>query len=137
MDRPLIARPERADGERRDAYVTIERRVGAPRLFATAYLTVGSSLYFALGVVAASALRLTPVVFLVASLLFVLGTPRRLCDDRAPRRRTAAVRDRLSHGRLVSLFCARRRRRVRAPPDAGRIPGRQPALRPGNAATPM
>jgi APA family basic amino acid/polyamine antiporter len=74
MDRPLIARSERADGERRDAYVTIERRVGAPRLFATAYLTVGSSIYFALGVVAAYALGLTPVVFLVTSLLFVLTT---------------------------------------------------------------
>jgi APA family basic amino acid/polyamine antiporter len=70
----LTARPERAAGERRDAYVTIERRVGAPRLFATAYLTVGSSIYFALGVVAAYALGLTPVVFLVTSLLFVLTT---------------------------------------------------------------
>src|SRR5881392_170281 len=59
---------------RRDAYVTIERRVGAPRLFATAYSTVGSSIYFALGVVAAYALGLTPVVFLIASLLFILTT---------------------------------------------------------------
>jgi basic amino acid/polyamine antiporter, APA family len=54
--------------------VTIERRVGAPRLFATAYSTVGSSIYFALGVVAAYALGLTPVVFLIASLLFILTT---------------------------------------------------------------
>jgi basic amino acid/polyamine antiporter, APA family len=59
---------------RRDAYVTFERRVGAPRLFATAYSTVGSSIYFALGVVAAYALGLTPVVFLIASLLFVMTT---------------------------------------------------------------
>src|SRR6476659_3178087 len=58
----------------RDALVTIERRVGAPRLFGTAYSTVGSSIYFALGVVAAYALGLTPLVFLVASLLFVLTT---------------------------------------------------------------
>ncbi len=52
----------------------IERRLGAPRLFATAYSTVGSSIYFALGVVAAYALGLTPFVFLVTGLLFVLTT---------------------------------------------------------------
>jgi APA family basic amino acid/polyamine antiporter len=58
----------------REAFVTIERRLGAPRLFATAYTTVGSSIYFALGVVAAYALGLTPLVFLIASLLFVFTT---------------------------------------------------------------
>jgi APA family basic amino acid/polyamine antiporter len=56
------------------AFVTIQRRLGAPRLFATAYSTVGSSIYFALGVVAAYALGLTPLVFLVAGLLFVVTT---------------------------------------------------------------
>jgi APA family basic amino acid/polyamine antiporter len=54
--------------------VTIERQLGAPRLFATAYSTVGSSIYFALGVVAAYALGLTPFVFLAAGLLFVITT---------------------------------------------------------------
>jgi len=54
--------------------VTIERSVGTPRLFATAYSTVGSSIYFALGVVAAYALGLTPLVFLFAGLLFVITT---------------------------------------------------------------
>ena len=54
--------------------MTIERGVGTPRLFATAYSTVGSSVYFALGVVAAFALGLTPLVFLVAGLLFVITT---------------------------------------------------------------
>jgi APA family basic amino acid/polyamine antiporter len=58
----------------REAFVTIERRLGAPRLFATAYSTVGSSIYFALGVVAAYALGLTPAVFLIVGLLFVLTT---------------------------------------------------------------
>ena len=58
----------------REAFVTIERRLGTPRLFATAYSTVGSSIYFALGVVAAYALGLTPVVFLIVGLLFVLTT---------------------------------------------------------------
>jgi APA family basic amino acid/polyamine antiporter len=74
MDKLSTAKAGREDGFRSDAYVTIERRVGAPRLFATAYSTVGSSIYFALGVVAAYALGLTPLVFLVSSLLFVLTT---------------------------------------------------------------
>src|SRR5918996_6439331 len=74
MNRPSVRRGNGPPRPRRDAYVTIERRVGAPRLFATAYSTVGSSIYFALGVVAAYALGLTPLVFLVASLLFVLTT---------------------------------------------------------------
>src|SRR5436190_21527156 len=78
MDTESVPAAER-DGESqlpqtRGAFVTIERRLGAPRLFATAYSTVGSSIYFALGVVAAYALGLTPFVFLVASLLFVLTT---------------------------------------------------------------
>jgi basic amino acid/polyamine antiporter, APA family len=75
-DRPSGSNPARETVPRaaRDPFVTIERRVGAPRLFATAYSTVGSSVYFALGVVAAYALGLTPLVFLVAGLLFVLTT---------------------------------------------------------------
>src|SRR5919197_1499762 len=74
MKVPPSSTDDSAPRPRRDAFVTIERRVGAPRLFATAYSTVGSSIYFALGVVAAYALGLTPLVFLVASLLFVLTT---------------------------------------------------------------
>jgi len=54
--------------------VTVERSLGATRLFAIAYSTVGSSIYFALGVVAAFALGLTPIVFLVAGILFVITT---------------------------------------------------------------
>jgi basic amino acid/polyamine antiporter, APA family len=74
MKAPSSSTDDSAPRSRRDAFVTIERRVGAPRLFATAYSTVGSSIYFALGVVAAYALGLTPLVFCVASLLFVLTT---------------------------------------------------------------
>jgi basic amino acid/polyamine antiporter, APA family len=74
MKAPSSPSDDSAPRSRRDAFVTIERRVGAPRLFATAYSTVGSSIYFALGVVAAYALGLTPLVFCVASLLFVLTT---------------------------------------------------------------
>jgi APA family basic amino acid/polyamine antiporter len=41
-------------------------------LFATAYGNVGSSIYYALGIVAAHALGLTPVVFILAGGLFAL-----------------------------------------------------------------
>src|SRR3954451_13199678 len=50
----------------------LRRSVGVPGLFSTAYGNVGSSIYYALGLVAAHALGLTPVVFLFAGGLFVL-----------------------------------------------------------------
>jgi APA family basic amino acid/polyamine antiporter len=48
----------------------LERVLGTPALFATAYGNVGSSIYYALGVTAAFALGLTPVVFVIAGLIF-------------------------------------------------------------------
>ena len=48
----------------------LERVLGAPALFATAYGNVGSSIYYALGVTAAFALGLTPLVFIIAGLIF-------------------------------------------------------------------
>src|SRR5438034_1364027 len=48
----------------------LERVLGTPALFATAYGNVGSSLYYALGVTAVFALGLTPVVFVIAGLIF-------------------------------------------------------------------
>src|SRR5690348_2160450 len=50
----------------------LRRTVGVPGLFATAYGNVGSSIYYALGLVAAHALGLTPVVFMLAGCLFAL-----------------------------------------------------------------
>ncbi len=50
----------------------IRRSLGSPALFAVVYSTVAAGLYFSLGSVAGSALGLTPVVFLVAALFFVL-----------------------------------------------------------------
>src|SRR5439155_11355671 len=50
----------------------LRRSVGVPGLFATAYGNVGSSIYYALGLVAAHALGLTPLVFMFAGALFVL-----------------------------------------------------------------
>jgi len=45
--------------------------LGSPALFATAYGNVGSSIYYALGVTAAFALGLTPLVFVLAGVIFV------------------------------------------------------------------
>jgi APA family basic amino acid/polyamine antiporter len=50
----------------------LRRSVGVPGLFATAYGNVGSSIYYALGLVAAHALGLTPLVFIFAGGLFAL-----------------------------------------------------------------
>jgi len=51
---------------------SLHRVLGVPALFSTAYGNVGSSIYYALGVVALSALGMTPVVFMVTGLLFVM-----------------------------------------------------------------
>ncbi|MDQ6749164.1 MAG: universal stress protein [Actinomycetota bacterium] len=50
----------------------LRRTVGVSGMFATAYGNVGSSIYYALGLVAAHALGLTPVVFIFAGGLFAL-----------------------------------------------------------------
>ena len=71
-----------------------ERVLDAPALFAVAYGEIGSSIYFALGIVAAHALGLTPVVLLLTG----LPVPRRLAllrrghggDPRDRRRRDAS-----------------------------------------------
>ncbi|MEI6446965.1 MAG: universal stress protein [Actinomycetes bacterium] len=50
----------------------LERVLGVNALFATAYGNVGSSIYYALGLVASYALGLTPIVFLISGVLFYL-----------------------------------------------------------------
>jgi APA family basic amino acid/polyamine antiporter len=50
---------------------SLHKVLGVPALFSTAYGNVGSSIYYALGVVAAYAMGLTPVVFTLTGLLFV------------------------------------------------------------------
>jgi APA family basic amino acid/polyamine antiporter len=50
----------------------LERVLGVGALFSAAYGNVGSSIYYALGLVAAFALGLTPVVYLIAGALFVM-----------------------------------------------------------------
>ena len=48
----------------------MERVLGTPALFATAYGNVGSSIYYALGLTAFYALGLTPLVFVAAGVIF-------------------------------------------------------------------
>src|SRR5436190_18583329 len=50
----------------------LRRVLGTSALFSTAYGNVGSSIYYALGLVASFALGLTPIVFLIAGGIFYL-----------------------------------------------------------------
>src|ERR671929_12432 len=50
----------------------LQRVLGANALFSTAYGNVGSSIYYALGLVASFALGLTPVVFIITGIIFYL-----------------------------------------------------------------
>src|SRR6185295_1560220 len=63
-----VAPQPRRRGRRRQQ--TLERVLGTPALFATAYGNVGSSIYYALGLVAGIALGLTPLVFVISGLIF-------------------------------------------------------------------
>src|ERR671935_1524290 len=60
----------RASRRRRRQQAGLERVLGTPALFATAYGNVGSSIYYALGVTAVFALGLTPLVFVIAGIFF-------------------------------------------------------------------
>ena len=65
-----VEQPARPAPRRRRREQRLERVLGTPALFATAYGNVGSSIYYALGVTAVFALGLTPLVFVVAGLIF-------------------------------------------------------------------
>src|ERR671939_262693 len=56
--------------ERRPRHAQLERVLGTGALFSTAYGNVGSSIYYALGLVAIFALGMTPIVFLIAGAIF-------------------------------------------------------------------
>jgi basic amino acid/polyamine antiporter, APA family len=65
--------PERAASElAARSRVIVRRSIGSPILFAIVYSSLASAIYFSLGVIAGHALGLTPLVFLVAALLFTL-----------------------------------------------------------------
>ena len=51
---------------------TARRSVGSPLLFAIVYTPIASAIYFSLGVISGHALGLTPLVFLIAAMLFTL-----------------------------------------------------------------
>src|SRR5437660_10081294 len=50
----------------------LQRVLGVNALFSTAYGNVGSSIYYALGLVASFALGLTPIVFILTGVIFYL-----------------------------------------------------------------
>src|SRR6266436_4174272 len=50
----------------------LRRVLGTSALFSTAYGNVGSSIYYALGLVASYALGLTPIVFILTGVIFYL-----------------------------------------------------------------
>src|SRR5438105_11724827 len=50
----------------------LRRVLGTSALFSTAYGNVGSSIYYALGLVASFALGLTPIVFVITGVIFYL-----------------------------------------------------------------
>jgi APA family basic amino acid/polyamine antiporter len=52
--------------------VIARRSIGSPILFTIVYSSLGSAIYFSLGVIAGHALGLTPLVFLISALLFSL-----------------------------------------------------------------
>jgi basic amino acid/polyamine antiporter, APA family len=56
--------------ERRPKHQGLERVLGTGALFSTAYGNVGSSIYYALGLVTVYALGMTPIVFLISGLIF-------------------------------------------------------------------
>ncbi len=61
-------RPELAARSREIA----RRSIGSPILFTIVYSSLASAIYFSLGVIAGHALGLTPLVFLIAALLYML-----------------------------------------------------------------
>src|SRR3954449_3954627 len=56
--------------ERRPKHQGLERVLGTGALFSTAYGNVGSSIYYALGLVTVFALGMTPLVFVISGLIF-------------------------------------------------------------------
>lgn len=70
---PAFPEAERAAAElAARSRVIVRRSIGSPVLFTVVYTSLASAIYFSLGVIAGHALGLTPLVFLLAALLFVL-----------------------------------------------------------------
>jgi APA family basic amino acid/polyamine antiporter len=85
--------------------VILRQSIGSPMLFTIVYASLASAVYFSLGVVAGHALGLTPVVFLVAALIFGL-TAMSYVEGASlhPERGGAAVFARYAFNELVSFI---------------------------------
>jgi APA family basic amino acid/polyamine antiporter len=84
---------------------TLRRSVGSPLLFAIIYTSLASAIYFSLGVIAGHALGLTPLVFLIAALLFALtATTYAEGASMHPERSGSTVFARYAFNELVSFI---------------------------------
>ncbi len=85
--------------------VILRQSIGSPMLFTVVYASLASAIYFSLGVVAGHALGLTPVVFLVAALIFGL-TAMTYVEGASlhPERGGATVFARYAFNELVSFI---------------------------------
>jgi basic amino acid/polyamine antiporter, APA family len=84
--------------------VILRQSIGSPMLFTIVYASLASAIYFSLGVVAGHALGLTPVVFLVAALIFGLTAMTYLEGASLhPERGGATVFARYAFNELVSF----------------------------------
>jgi APA family basic amino acid/polyamine antiporter len=73
VSRPQVEGVERLGSEiTARSMSTLRRSVGSPLLFTIVYTPLASAFYFCLGVIAGHALGLTPLVFVISSLLFAL-----------------------------------------------------------------
>jgi basic amino acid/polyamine antiporter, APA family len=84
---------------------TLRRSVGSPLLFSIVYTSLASAIYFSLGVIAGHALGLTPLVFLLAALLFALtATTYAEGASMHPERSGSTVFARYAFNELVSFI---------------------------------
>ena len=103
--------------------VIARRSIGSPILFTIVYSSLASAIYFSLGVIAGHALGLTPLVFLIAALLFALT------DDDLRRGRLAAPGPRRLDGvRALRVQRARQLHRRLGDPARLRDPDRRHVL---------
>jgi APA family basic amino acid/polyamine antiporter len=85
--------------------VILRQSIGSPMLFTIVYASLASAIYFSLGVVAGHALGLTPVVFLVAALMFGLTAMTYLEGASLhPERGGATVFARYAFNELISFI---------------------------------
>src|SRR6476619_7929284 len=92
---------------RRRRQQRLERVLGTPALFSTAYGNVGSSIYYALGVTAIYALGLTPVTFAISGLIFSFTAATYAeATARFPEAGGSASFARRAFNELVSFFAA-------------------------------